>query len=486
MIQEILSVISDLCKSGIEFVWVFFATHFITLLGIAIGLLVMSRVLNERRNPSNAIAWFLVIVLAPFIGIILYFLLGGRKSKRMVNNKRAVRELAISLARGRGPSASFAAIDPEHPSALTYTAGNKFELLPDGVSAFKRLCREIDEARESIWIMTYILGRDEVGREVVERLTQRARQGVEVKLLIDAVGSLGQGGSFVRPLRQAGGRVARFMPVIPLQTKTSANLRNHRKIALFDHRRAITGGQNLDVRFMGPKPDPRCFVDFSAIVEGPAVAALNRHFISDWCFASGDAATDYTRTLGYTPEPVGDVRLQTVATGPDMVHDPLWEKLVTLIQECRKQVTLVTPYFIPDEVIFRSLIVKAHAGKKIRLILPEKSNKAIVDYARNHYLRTLHEEGIDIRFYQPGMVHAKLALIDNVAMIGSANIDMRSLFLNFEIGLFTDNIQPVSDLKKWADSLLPDCTPFKESIKSKPGAGRIFMEDLAHLAVPLL
>ncbi|WOO42637.1 phospholipase D-like domain-containing protein [Rubellicoccus peritrichatus] len=484
MFLDLWTLLVDGANDSVRWIWVFLTTHFVTLLGFAMGLLVMGQLIRERRQTSNIFAWFLLIVFMPFVGAILYFLFGGTKSRFVLKNKSRVRNYAAAIAE---KGHSDIAPDPARPFEFQRMEGNSFELLPDNVTCFEALCREIENAEKSIHVMTYILGNDEAGRRVVDLLAKRASEGIEVKLLIDAVGSMGRGGRFVDPIRKAGGRAVRFMPVIPFHTKTSANLRNHRKMAIFDRKRLITGGQNIDTRFMGPTPDPDVFKDFSALIEGPIVSQFNRHFVSDWCFTTGDKPETFKEQLLFRPDNVGDAVMRAVPSGPDMERDTLWERLIIQIQECKEELTVVTPYFLPDSVIMASLAVKAHMGKKITLILPEHSNQKMVDRARYHHLRELKEEGINILFYQPGMVHAKLFIADRkIAMIGSANMDMRSLFVNFEIGLFIQDPEVIVQLQNWADSLVPDCVPFHRSKKARATPGRIFLEDIAHLMMPLL
>jgi len=478
------SDITEFFTESTQWLGFFLSTHLVTLFGFVLGLLVMGQLIRQRKHTSNIFAWFLLIVFMPFVGAILYFLFGGTKSRAVLRNKARVRQYVAEVAGEAHPDI---APDPRNPYDFYWMEGNSFELLPDNVTCFDRLCKEIEEARECIHIMTYILGNDAAGRAVVELLARRAAEGVEVKLLIDALGSLGKGGRFVDPIRKAGGKVARFMPVIPLQTGTSANLRNHRKMAIFDHKRVITGGQNIDTRFMGPEPDPDVFLDFSAVVEGPIVSQFNRHFVADWCFATRERVQDFKDDLCFKPDDAGDIRMLAIPSGPDMERDTIWEKLIVLIQQCEKEIMVVTPYFLPDDVIMASLRVKAHMGRKVTLILPEHSNQKMVDRARYHYLRQLHDEGINIQFYQKGMVHAKLFIVDNqTAMIGSANMDLRSLFVNFEIGLFIESPQVIDALQQWADALLPHCQPLHRSEKAKAKPGRLFLEDIAHLIMPLL
>ena len=456
--------------------------HIIAFGGFALALLVVARLFSERRTPSNTLAWSLIIFFAPYVGVPLYFLFGGRKSRRLVAHKKAIRTLAESVY--------YAKDHPDHTPPIWQhlplpAGGNSFELLPDGTACFKAFLQAIDEAQETIDIATYILGKDHIGQTIVQHLCSRASAGVQVRLMVDALGSWGAGGRFLNPLREAGGQVARFMPMLPLQTQTSSNLRNHRKMAIFDHKQAIIGGQNLDHRFMGTLEVPALFNDFSTLISGPAVAQLNRIFVGDWCFAAKEKPLTFKDALRYTPTIAGQESIRVISSGPDVEGDPLWESLITLIQDCNDSLTLVTPYFLPDESLFRSLLVKARTGRHVRLILPEKSNHALVDIARQSFLRRLHEAGAEILLYTPGMLHAKLFIVDqSIAMIGSANFDLRSLFVNFEVGVFLTSPGALNSLRKWTDVLVKDCRPYHGV--GKPSASRQWLEDVAHILAPLL
>lgn len=461
--------------------YVFFEAHLLALIGFLLALIIIGRMINEKRRPSNIFAWSFLVLIFPYVGVPLYLLFGGRKSRWLVRKKKETLQLALRAAHEAAPEQS------EEESLRNRFEGNAIELLDGGVAGFETFCREIENAKSCIHIMTYILGRDETGRHIRDLLIKKAREGVKVRLLIDGYGSLFASGRFIQPIRDAGGEVARFIPVVPFQTHTSANLRNHRKIAIFDYERAIVGGQNLDNRFMGARPDPDRFIDFSVLIQGPVVTALNRLFLVDWAYAAKVTPNDFREIFAHRPGPVGDSEIKVVVSGPDVEGDPLWERIITLIQECRREITIVTPYFIPDEVIFRSLMVKAHNGRKVRIVLPAVSNHRMVDLARTHYIRQLHEAGAEVLLHHAGMIHGKLFLADGaIAIIGSANVDIRSLFVNFEIGLEHTSPGDIALLQNWVDGLLKDCYDFSQSKRARQGPGRVWAEEFAHLLIPLL
>lgn len=455
----------------------FFLAHYLTLSIILICLFIVSQLLKEKNTPSYTFAWLLVIIFLPFLGIPLYFFFGGRKSKRLLKNKKHVLSIAAKAS----------GLELPQNIAISEWNHNSFTLLQNGEDAFHAFCNEIRNAQKSIYIMTYILRNDSSGKKLISLIAKKAQQGVEVKLLLDALGNFGHVRKAIQPLLKTSAKVAQFIPLLSIPTKTSANLRNHRKIAIFDHHKAIIGGQNLDFRFLGESADPRRFHDFSALLEGPIAQGLTRVFLSDWCFAANENPIAYQQTLTIHPTPVGDQYMKLIASGPDSEEDPLWEHLIYLIQESRKHITIITPYFIPDKVLFYSLLAKARSNVTIELIVPKKSNLPLADLASHYYLRQLHKAGVKILLYTPKMLHAKLFIADNTtALMGSANMDIRSFFVNFEIGLILTHPSSLQQLTGWADSLRSHCISYENSIHADASKKRRLAEDISHLLLPLL
>jgi Phosphatidylserine/phosphatidylglycerophosphate/cardiolipin synthases and related enzymes len=463
--------------------------HFITVGIFLLGFFFVARLLAEKRQPGNTFAWMLIILLAPYVGVPLYLIFGGRKFRRLIERKSRLLP-ALEGLQTLDPVSQILptaqAIDAAGASPAV--GGNSVRLLMTGEDAFRCLEEQILSAKYSIHITTFILGRDETGRRIVNLLAQRAREGVKVRLLLDAVGCLFSSGRFVRPLRDAGGEVQRFMPVMPLSTRHSANLRNHRKIAVFDQHTAIIGGHNLARDYMGPVSYRKRFRDFGAAISGPGAALLNEVFLADWAFASGqslDVLHNELRPDAIRPE--GDSAMQIVASGPDVKGDPLYEGILSMIQEARTSILIVTPYFIPDEVLWRSLMVKARAGTEVTLILPARSNHPITDFARRHFTRELRKAGAQVRLFTPGMLHAKAVMIDHrIGLIGSANFDLRSLFVNFEIGVFLYSERDVLAMREWAKELLSYCRELKPEAGRRPRLLVSLAEDICRLFAPLL
>jgi cardiolipin synthase len=460
-----------------------------SLAGFFLALLLIARLMGEKRAPANTFAWLLGIVLLPWVAVPLYLVFGGRKLRRIADRK--LRVLPVLP----GPSAPTAECSGG-PIAQTIVSagaaapvpGNAIAFLANGEEAFATLEREIRAARHAIHITTFILGRDDTGRRLVRLLAERAREGVKVRLLLDSLGSWSASGDFTFRLRRAGGEVARFMPVIPFSSRGSANLRNHRKIAIFDHGTAIVGGHNLAREYMGPHRYKKRWQDFGAVIAGPAAALLNDVFIADWSFATGQPAARLRAEIPASAVAErGASELQVVASGPDVPGDPLYEGIVSMVQEAKESIWVVTPYFIPDDVLFRSLVVKARSGVAVHLIVPARSDHRITDFARRHYLRELGRAGAHILLFTSGMVHSKALIVDEkVGLVGSANFDSRSLFVNFEIGVVVHTAADAQAMAAWARALASHCREVKAGAERKPRFFGNLLEDLSRLLAPLL
>lgn len=444
------------------------------LLAVRTGcqIYVLLRVMRARISPAYLLLWGPLAWLLPVGTALLFFLFGGRKHSSLAEAKKEVNRVAWRLS--------------DEPDF----GGNRFRLLGDrhGRETLEELRRRIMGAKRRISIATYVLGNDDVGRELVALLTARAKEGIEVRLLVDAIGSFGIPLRLCRPLRRAGGQVARFNPALPMQGKGSANWRNHRKIAVFDGTFAIIGGQNLGLRYMGDKPSTRRYRDCSFLIEGPTAAAIERVFIADWCQATDEPPMAFAPLLRERCPHVGPARVEVVSSGPDCEGDPLWETYEKLFSNCKRSITVVTPYFVPDRTLFTLLVTAAHAGRHVKIMVPRRSDHRLLDLARRWHLRTLREAGAEILFFKPDMLHAKLVIVDGEQLvIGSGNLDMRSLFLNYEIGAVVRDAAAIGEVQALVDGWETECTRFTEDLyrRTRTLTGRA-VEAVAKVISPLL
>jgi cardiolipin synthase A/B len=466
--------------------WHFMLPHLTSLVGVVMGAFLVLRLLGERRATGSTMAWIFAVLLLPYVGVPFYLVFGGRKLRR----KAAAKDDLYGAT-----ATPTAIVGDDEPIARMLCAqgvppprdGNHCQLLTTGEQAWTTLLETIDSAQRTLHVSTLILGADEIGDEVAARLTRRAQAGVEVRLLMDALFMPYSAGRRLKALQQAGGRTAAFMPVVHLSLTHHANLRLHRKIVVADDRVAIVGGMNLALEYMGPTPLPTRWHDLSARVVGPAVADIAAIFRADWAFASGEALAPPTIAPPVSDDPadgseVRAARLQVVGSGPDVQSDLLYDAFLSAIFDARHRLWFATPYFVPDEALVRAIILAVRRGVDVRILVPAKSDHFIADLAGFSYLRDIAEVGGRICAFLPGMMHAKVIIVDDrLGIMGSANLDMRSLFLDYEIALFTSSSVGVQALAAWYESLLPSCG-------SLPPAGRLraLGEDVCRLLGPLV
>jgi cardiolipin synthase len=446
--------------------------HLLPWVNYACTAFVIYRAAWARVTGFYIIFWISVAILIPKSAALILFIWGGRKYTQLARNKREVNAVAKKL------------------TSDSEIRGNRFSVLgdEDGKMMLETLLREIRSAQKRIHIETYILKADAIGREIISALTQRARAGVEVRLLLDGVGSFGTPQFLCQPLIKAGGEVAQFNPILPMQGKGSANWRNHRKIAIFDGQSAVIGGQNISLNYLGYVPSNRRYRDCSFFIDGPAAGALERVFIADWCQATDREPKEFVEILRHQPLLNGKTQIKIISSGPDCVGDPLWETYIKLIENAEKSITIMTPYFIPDRTLFRLLVNAAQKNIEVKIILPRRSDHRLLDFARRWYLRKLKETGAKILFYKSGVLHAKLFLVDDeTAIVGSANLDMRSLFFNYEIAACINHIESLDNIGDFISSIEKECSPYSEDIyrRSRTWRGQA-LEAASKLVAPLL
>lgn len=459
-------------------VMLFLAEHLISIVGFLLAVVLLTQIARERRRPAGALAWVLAVVLIPYIGVPLYLLIGGRKIRQRIARKGKL----------YGPATPAPDTAPRSDTERILRAagmpppraGNHAALIHDDGAAYRALLDLITGAKDHIHVTTFILGRDPVGKAIVAALARKAAEGVQVRLLLDSLGCLRSAGRFVDPIRHAGGQVGVFLPVLPLRRRWSANLRNHRKIVVVDGIEAMVGGMNLAASFLGPAPDPDRFLDAAVFLCGPAVADVAEIFARDWAFATDEILSP--------PLPAeathGVATVQVAASGPDVPEDVLHDALMTAMMSARERIWVVTPYFVPDEALLTALSVQARVGRDVRILVPQRSNHRVADFAREPALRALHDAGARVYTYPDRMIHTKLLLFDeDLAVTGSPNLDMRSIYINFEIALFHRTGEEVEAAAALMAALMNAASPYQPE---DPPLLRSWLEGLACLVAPML
>ncbi len=429
---------------------------------VAAGLLtyvVITRVRRQRRHPYSALAWVMGIAAFPYLGLPIFLLFGTRKTVRPATRRQPA---------PAGPWAALAPLWATQLLAALGVAGARPQACirfdADGDDALRSLVQLIGSARRTLDICTYVLGDDEVGAAIAAQLAERARAGVRVRLLVDSIGSLKSARSHDKVLRAAGVQIRRFMPALRNPRRGRTNLRNHRKLVVADGVRLWGGGRNLaNEYFIGLAGEPP-WLDLSFTVDGPLATQALALFEGDWRIALGlrrahrsgyaervalhdaeqqaldpalaTAPVVLAPSLSAAPargRPTNAIALaHWVPTGPDFHEDILHALLVSAAFHTERRILLATPYFVPDEGLIEALLLAAKRGVAVTLTLPRRSNHGLADWARGRAVRELVENGVDVRLV-PRMLHAKAVVVDDVvALCGSANLDSRSLFINYE------------------------------------------------------
>jgi cardiolipin synthase len=406
---------------------------------------ITAHVLQQRRHPTAAIAWVLFILLMPYLALPAFLTFGSRKQARPRNRPL----IAAPQADAEGPWAIQTALALGQPAPASYT---DLHLHADGREALNALWQTIERAEHTIDLCTFIIGRDKIGYELIRRLIAKARAGVKVRLMLDGLGRLMRSHPNLRPLREAGVEFTLFVPPLHSPLKGRTNLRDHRKLlvidAAFETRHLWCGGRNLAGEYFEGDGHQPAWHDLTFDLGGDFVSQASELFEHDWAFANGHPlqamANAQVADLAAT-----STSAQLIASGPDQVDDTVYSLLVTAAYRARRRIALITPYFVPDAALLTALCLAARRGVQVDLLLPARSNHRMSDMARRRALRTLASAGGRI-WLVPHMLHAKLAVIDQtMAMSGSANLDSRSLFLNYELMVAFHDNDAITQFAAW-------------------------------------
>jgi cardiolipin synthase A/B len=417
------------------------ALHLATLLGGVLMVLLSADILRTRRQPSATWGWLLFMLTLPWLAIPLYLSLGTRKlapAAQLQSGDSSTDEATAQAGELQRVLASNA-IPPAQ-------GGNLTRFHQDGIESLNSLISVIAGAQKYLHLSIYLLANDAAGKRVTDELLRAVQRGVKVRCLLDGVGSFLFPRRRLRELRTAGIDITWFIPLLHRPFRGRNNLRNHRKLAIADGSRAWLGGRNLADEYFA---DDARWIDLSFEIEGPAVSRLCSIFNADWQFATGDEVRMET-----TAGSAGSGWVQVVPSGPDTTGEPLHDLLLSSLFQARKRILAVTPYFVPDESLQRALCLAAMRGVEVTLILPRRSNHRLADFTRSRYLRELWNAGVRVKLVPGSMVHAKgLVVDDTLAIAGSANLDLRSLFLNFELVCLFSSEHDSQHLAAWLKAL---------------------------------
>jgi cardiolipin synthase len=452
-------------------VWAFWVGHHFLWSAITLLVYVVStRVVGERRPPTVAIAWVMGLLLLPYAVLPLYLIFGRRK-------------IAVAPV---GPTAAIAArVKAERlwPAALLESFGLTqpstvdVRFHSDGAGSRAALWEILDSAQRTLDVSTFLIADDVLGREVLDRLTHRARAGVRVRLLIDGAGEwLARRPSF-EPLRKAGGQVVFFHPLFSLGKADLRNLRNHRKLVVADDERLWSGGRNFAAEYFCGATGHEPWIDLSFNLQGGVATAAARRFAADWAAAGRGSTAQSQPPIAKLDRSAGSQGslAQFLPSGPDQPEDNAQSLLVAACYRAQRRILAVTPYFVPNESLLTAMRLAALRGVRVLLVIPAVSNHRLADFVRGRGLRALDQAGALIRVV-PRMVHAKAVVVDDTfAMCGSINLDARSLLINYESAVVFYGMEQIAWLASWIEALSERSSTPK---LSAPGFGRDVAEGL--------
>lgn len=455
--------------------WVLLGSELVLLL---YGLFTAATILIERRRPTATLTWIFVLVFLPPIGLLAYWMIGRRNVRRSLRARRRLRlrPTEATAAMAKLGSALDVPLPPQmlglvrlaiQRSAAPVRRADEVELLPIPFDAFTTMEAAISAARHRIHMQFYIWRDDDTGKRMLELLCERARAGVKVRLLYDDFGAIGTPLEHFRQLEHAGGEVARFSPLrLRIIPRGRLDFRNHRKLLCIDGRIGFTGGLNIADEYRGTTRDGRIWADMWLRMTGDAVIGLEAVFVEDWLTATdelielwanlpefvnpeeeGGVASQPKKPMAERPStPMRSVGplVQVIPSGPDQRPSRFGDDAVSVIAAsfvaaiggALERVWIATPYFIPDDTLTQMLCATALRGVDVEILVPnprDNDNRLVAIAARSYY-DTLLDAGCQIWEYRPGMLHAKYMVVDEtLAVIGSANMDVRSLYLNYEV-----------------------------------------------------
>lgn len=449
-----------------------FVLHWVILIGLTL------RIILKRRATGVSLAWLLLITTVPYVGAVVYLLVGElwlprRRIKKALLSREELRDVVSSiedrwelrddqlpdLARGLNAQSNV-------PLGLSALGGNRVQLFSECDPCLAAMIEDIDQAQHCVNMLYYIWESPGAVAGVEEALIRAAKRGVRCRLLLDSAGCRG----FIQSpraieMRRAGVEIVEALPVGKLRIQLKRiDIRNHRKIVAIDHRIGYTGSMNMaDPRYFNVGKGVGQWIDVMARVEGPAAKVLDITMALDWAIEDTRHESESTRDLleairqAVPVEAAGEIAAQIVPSGPDQAALLIHQMLITLIYNTRKRLVITTPYFIPGEAMLQAITSAAHRGVRVTLVVPSKIDSVLVRHASKAYFDDLLQAGVEIFEFDGGLLHSKVVTADDdVAMLGSVNMDKRSFSINFEISMFVYNKWVLDELRALQEAYIRD------------------------------
>lgn len=461
---------------------------------VVLALAAIFHLLIHKREPISTISWGLFVLLIPILGPALYFTFGPERLIRQATKRKKIISnpplSPFSTSLSQKPNSN---LKPDPKSFFTLTQnttnfpvsdGNRVSFLHDPKEALDTMVASIERAKSYIHLEYYIISSDSITEKIFDSLIVASKRGVEVRILYDSLGSLSLKQLFFRKLRNAGIQISGFLPFSLLPQRINLNFRNHRKIIVVDGETAFTGGTNLGKEYLG-NPGDHQWRDFSIQLWGPVCLQLEEVFREDWKFTTRE---DLSHPKYFPcPKRAGNALIQVIDSGPDTSFRSLHRAIFWGITSATKQVSMMTPYFIPDSSLLTALEVAALRGIDLKLVLPQKNDQKLVRLASRSYYSELLKSGVKIYEFEPKILHAKLITIDDdFTLIGSGNMDIRSFRLNFEITLLIQDKEVTHQAQNLFNTDLEKSVNISSERFSKRGLLTEMVENACRILAPIL
>lgn len=476
-------------------------TVFLDVLAILWVITVVSicvMIVTENGNPVKTLSWLLVILFIPVAGVIIYMFFGRNYRKEKIYTRKSLTDINRLSDNVSLQVTSLPAVLAEESEAVRskahlmhlmlknnrslLTVDNSITLLINGRETFSAMLEAIASSKDYVHLEFYRIEPDNLGNEFKELLKRKAREGVKVRVIYDDVGSWNIHNAYLKEMRTAGIQIFPFMPVRFPSFSSKMNYRNHRKILVVDGKTGFVGGLNIADKYIHGLPDLGPWIDTHLRLEGESVAALDRVFIADWDFLSGEELTP-----DISPESVRKTGkrclVQVASSGPDTDWATIMQVYFSAIATAKSSIYLTSPYFSPDESMLTAIKTAALSGVDVRMIFPEKSDSILTNWNTRSYISELLEAGVRVYLYGKGFIHSKYLLVDGVfSSVGSPNVDVRSFDLDFEVTAlvydedFASRLGAVfsEDLKNCTEVILAEWGKRRRRERNKESLARIF------------
>lgn len=458
---------------------------------------VFSLIFIERKDPTTTWAWLLILLLIPGVGFIVYLLLGQNLSRQKIFREKKIidKTRAAGLEEMQEIHGIKMELQDEYSDLILmnynqcgsiYTTGNEVKTYISGEKKFQDLIKDIRSAKSFIHIEYYIFRFDDLGKAIIDELKSKVDEDVEVRLLVDGMGSKNLKQKEIRYIKSLGIKFSIFFPGAFPRINTRINYRNHRKIVIIDGEIGYVGGFNVGNEYVNRGHQFKFWRDTHLKVKGQAVNELNKRFILDWDYASNE---NFGNIIKYFPKPkeYGRVGMQIVSSGPDHMDEYIKIAYMKIINNARKYVYIQTPYLVPDEPILEALRISALSGVDVRIIVPDKPDHFFMEWVLSANIANLIDYGVKIYRYNNGFIHSKTIVSDDiVSSIGTANMDNRSFRLNFEVNAFIyDGVVAKEQSKIFLNDQKFSTFVTKEAYEKRSRVLRI-KESLIKLVSPIL